>query len=786
MSGIEQTLRKNEKELERQFEGVIDVCFNISKSMKSIIQLLHKTFTESLRSLIRGQEYDFSKLNYEVSEMLESFLVSKDITPVYNLNNNIKTSMSRIIMLLEDVENLQYEGLTNLHTRSLRLFSHKQATADLIGQDFQLPTRQFEIEEGLDSGDNQSLKINLNAIDNTSSVSFLSSAKKIDDLDSFKQKSLNRSDYPGSYEDGSPHQLNFKIHSLSKRFKNHDFLNFCFSLSRDPKLGKNFSEGAVNMLGNLCVMLEGIKTNLPDHYMTEISSAATSLSERLSAIAVEPTKVMEGEEIVGNLIFEKTLHEIKEVDDSCLEEDVSRDILIKSSAGDVSRERIGQYGRRGQPGSNLTDEGSDLSREPEVLVEGTLMKKRSKKGLFFTPVEQLVPQTVTSTENCVPKAPQLGKLNQKIEIAGAGLKNVIAKNCKLDVEIMEKNTYLGVLVDRAAMVENQLKKKFLILSNLDEKIEIAEKVKAIFERVSVNFEKIKASNNLEKNIEQLVTEIDLFDSELKQLLKRYKLEEVLEAYTANNGPRGPGIRDRIQLGRGVQKESPIRIEDQSGSKKSTNKPFDRNVQEDKEKGELNEMIKILIDKVTLLLEINTKAENTHSTGKGVVGMRGLSSPPSFLQSFSSNVSQYQPQSNQGQINAKAASHLLKQIRKRKGVLGGAGESGSGQFRSSQKEILSKIADLRPRAMGGGLGARTSSLILEDDRKANKGRFSSTQQHGLEARNYLRDKEMFGQLKQLLFNIIKSTSLMCCSLAAICSCKTKDEKSIIKIKDYISE
>ena len=73
---IEPTVRASTSSQSRQFNSILSVCLNISKSMASTIRVLHSSLHRSFDSLSQVQSFDFEKLTYEISENLESFLTS--------------------------------------------------------------------------------------------------------------------------------------------------------------------------------------------------------------------------------------------------------------------------------------------------------------------------------------------------------------------------------------------------------------------------------------------------------------------------------------------------------------------------------------------------------------------------------------------------------------------------------------------------------------------------------------------------------------------------------------
>jgi hypothetical protein len=114
-------------------------------------------------------------------------------------------------------------------------------------------------------------------------MSFPMSAKKNDDLDSFqaggsKPKSLTLSEYQGSFEDANPHKLNSKIYSLSKLIKNHDVVNYSYSLSRDMTLARNFTEGYLSLMKNFENMIEKISDRMPVDSLHKMSDMTSKLA----------------------------------------------------------------------------------------------------------------------------------------------------------------------------------------------------------------------------------------------------------------------------------------------------------------------------------------------------------------------------------------------------------------------------------------------------------------------------------------------------------------------------
>ena len=89
--------------------------------MASTIRLLHNSLHRSFDSLSQVQPFDFEKLTYEISENLESFLTSQEIEPVYGLSKEVKEKMMKVVMLLEEVENLEFVQVDSSYKRCLRV-----------------------------------------------------------------------------------------------------------------------------------------------------------------------------------------------------------------------------------------------------------------------------------------------------------------------------------------------------------------------------------------------------------------------------------------------------------------------------------------------------------------------------------------------------------------------------------------------------------------------------------------------------------------------------------------
>ena len=127
------TIRKNEKELEVQFEGVLDVCYSLATTMKTMINSLVESFKESYILLAKGEEPNFKKLTHDFSELIDTFITGKDIQPVYNLNSKIKAMISKIILMVEDLELIDLDCLDPLYIKCLRMVkSNQQKNDDFI------------------------------------------------------------------------------------------------------------------------------------------------------------------------------------------------------------------------------------------------------------------------------------------------------------------------------------------------------------------------------------------------------------------------------------------------------------------------------------------------------------------------------------------------------------------------------------------------------------------------------------------------------------------------------
>lgn len=96
--------------------------------MASTIRVLHNALHKSFDSLTQLQPFDFEKLTYEISENLESFLISQEIEPVYGLSKQVKEKMMKVVMLLEDVENLEFTQVESSYKRCLNMLK----SADLL------------------------------------------------------------------------------------------------------------------------------------------------------------------------------------------------------------------------------------------------------------------------------------------------------------------------------------------------------------------------------------------------------------------------------------------------------------------------------------------------------------------------------------------------------------------------------------------------------------------------------------------------------------------------------
>lgn len=509
MAQAEHTLRKNEKELERQFEGVLEVCNNIASSMKSIIQLLYKTFTESLTNLSRGEEYDFTKLNYEVSEMLESFLVSKDITPVYNLSTTIKTSMSKIIMLLEDVENLQYESLTPLYDKCMKLF--KMRVEEL--EEKKLEVRDF----GSDKGPQENpLTINLNNIDTnggggSSYSGNFSSAKKFDDLDSFKRKSVTtNSEYQGSYEDNRPYKLNRSMFHLAKVVKNHDLSNYAFSIKRDLGLAKGLSDGFYDLANSLKFMVEKIHNNVPLNCLEKMHNGVSQLEKILKETSEVEVKIMD----------EKVVSGLEEISEAELHHEVSFEGCEFKSFD--KKEKNMQDGKVGKTVEN----DFVSSRMKSLIIER--MKKMENK-IYTEAIERRVAELGSGLQSKFDKYEKLQKIkNEGFEkLKGIFLKLKMNFDELVSIEKYEKNIekFIGRIDGNDEELRSMLKKIELegILDQYttkkignfveSEEYMLRETVKEMVERVSELLSSLKTTESQEK-------------SKQKNLMKQIKMRHI--------------------------------------------------------------------------------------------------------------------------------------------------------------------------------------------------------------------------------------------------------------------
>lgn len=178
--------------------------------------------------------------------------------------------------------NIESAGLINLENLNSEL---NQGAGDKIsnslskegddGEEEQIPVREQPLE--IDDGGSdptftpasQGFNINLNKIS-----AIRDSARTNSDLDSFKAyrpQVRAKSEYPGSFEDANPEKLNTKIHSLATLIRNHDIVNYTYSLNRDNSLSTSLTDSLTNLFSTLESFFEKISDRLPIESLSRIA-----------------------------------------------------------------------------------------------------------------------------------------------------------------------------------------------------------------------------------------------------------------------------------------------------------------------------------------------------------------------------------------------------------------------------------------------------------------------------------------------------------------------------------
>jgi hypothetical protein len=154
------------------------------------------------------------------------------------------------------------------------------------GEEEQIPVREQPLEIEENSSDptpaSQRLNINLNRLSG-----IRDSARTNSDLDSFKAyrpEERAKSDYPGSFEDSNPEKLNTKIYSLATLIRNHDIVNYTYSLNRDATISVNLTDSLSNLFGSLENFFEKISDRLSVESLTKIADKSLKFSTSISCL----------------------------------------------------------------------------------------------------------------------------------------------------------------------------------------------------------------------------------------------------------------------------------------------------------------------------------------------------------------------------------------------------------------------------------------------------------------------------------------------------------------------
>jgi Mg-chelatase subunit ChlI len=97
-----------------------------------------------------------------------------------------------------------------------------------------------------------------------------------------KPQSMTLSEYQGSFEDANPHQLNNRIYSLAKLIKNHDIVNYSYSLSRDMTLAQNLTRSYISLMSNFEIMLEKVSDRIPVDHLQKMTEKTSKLAIALN------------------------------------------------------------------------------------------------------------------------------------------------------------------------------------------------------------------------------------------------------------------------------------------------------------------------------------------------------------------------------------------------------------------------------------------------------------------------------------------------------------------------
>lgn len=263
MHSSENTIRRNEPELERQFEGVLDVCYSLSKMMNSMIRSLLEAFKDNMRRLSRGEESSFAKLTHDFAEMLDSFITSKDIKPVYNLNSKIKTTMSKIILLIEDLEVLDLDCLDGLYGHCLGAVRFNDTSSS--------------------SHNDSQLKIDFKMLADSMNTQPLFSAGK--STGSFTDKKGGESTDLARGVQLTPQSLLRKIESLKRFINSYDADTIRSQISKELGFSSIFTTSINELFLSFENIIRKTKLDIPYHFRNKISATMEVLNEALLSSA---------------------------------------------------------------------------------------------------------------------------------------------------------------------------------------------------------------------------------------------------------------------------------------------------------------------------------------------------------------------------------------------------------------------------------------------------------------------------------------------------------------------
>lgn len=309
----ENTVRKNEAELERQFEGVLEVCYSLSSMMRTMIHSLIETFKDNLKRLRLGDEPDFNKLNYDFSELLETFLTGKDIKPVYNLNNRIKGTMSKIILLIEDLEAIDLESLdtyymgvlNNLNDQELDDLSIKRSTVTPISPPPSDMKMDYKLlDDSVTSFDNKRFSAGKSGVKFDDLDSFLGRKEEDDVLNSFRSV---------GFEEPNPDNLLRKIKSLEEYINLYDLETLTTKFSRESTFSETFSEAMDSLFASFENVIRHTNLSIPNQYKLKINSTIETLNDAL---------LSSGRIKKFNYLDDVDLNEIKEEESQMEEESI--------------------------------------------------------------------------------------------------------------------------------------------------------------------------------------------------------------------------------------------------------------------------------------------------------------------------------------------------------------------------------------------------------------------------------------------------------------------------------